>query len=118
MNRVLTLISFGALMAFATTPALAKNGDAASGKTKAATCFACHGVDGNSVDPQYPRLAGQYQGYLEQALHEYQTGGRNNPIMKGFAATLSNQDIEDITAYFSGLPTKLSTLNGHIQGDK
>ena len=116
MNRVLTLISFGALMAFTATPALA-NGDIASGKTKAATCFACHGVDGNSVDPQYPRLAGQYNLYLQHVLHEYKSGQRNNPIMKGMVATLSDQDIKDIAAYFSSLPGKMDTLKGHIGGD-
>ena len=116
MTRAFTLLSFAAL-ALASTSLLAA-GNPETGKTKAAACFACHGADGNAVDPQYPRLAGQYQGYLEQALHEYKNGGRNNAIMKGFAATLSDQDIEDITAYFSSLPTKLDTLQGHIQGDR
>ena len=116
MNRVLTLISFGAVLAFASTAALA-NGNAANGKTKAATCFACHGTDGNSVDPQYPRLAGQYNLYLQQVLHEYKSGQRDNPIMKGMVATLSDQDIKDISAYFSSLPGKLDTLKGHIGGD-
>ena len=115
MTRAFTLLSFAAL-AFAST-ALMAAGNPEAGKAKAATCFACHGADGNAVDPQYPRLAGQYQAYLEQVLHEYKDGRRNNAIMKGFAATLSDQDIEDVAAYFSGLPTKLSTLQGHIQGD-
>ncbi|WP_158752844.1 cytochrome c [Dyella sp. S184] len=117
MKHALTLLSFGAVLAFASTQLLA-TGNAENGKQKAATCFACHGVDGNAVDPQYPRLAGQYNAYLQQALHEYKDGQRNNPIMKGMDATLSDQDIEDIAAYFSGLPTKLDTLQGHISGDK
>lgn len=117
MNRALTLMSFGAALALASTPLLA-NGNIQNGKKKAATCFACHGTDGNAVDPQYPRLAGQYNLYLQQALHEYKDGQRNNPIMKGMAATLSDQDIEDVAAYFSSLPTKLDTLQGHIEGDK
>ncbi|TAL96004.1 MAG: cytochrome c [Rhodanobacter sp.] len=117
MNRALTLISFGALLAFASAPLLA-DGNAAAGKTKAATCFACHGVDGNAVDPQYPRLAGQYNLYLQRALHEYKDGQRDNPIMKGMAATLSDQDVEDVATYFSSLPSKLDTLKGHIGGDK
>ncbi|MEO8748567.1 MAG: cytochrome c [Rhodanobacter sp.] len=117
MNRGLTLISFGVLLALASAPLLA-SGDAAAGKTKAATCFACHGVDDNSVDPQYPRLAGQYNLYMQQVLHEYKDGQRDNPIMKGMVATLSDQDIEDVAAYFSSLPTKLDTLKGHIGGDK
>lgn len=116
MNRALTLLSLGAVLAFASTSLLA-SGNADNGKTKAAACFACHGTDGNAVDPQYPRLAGQYNEYIQQALHEYKDGRRNNPIMKGFAAQLSDQDIEDVAAYFSGLPTKLDTLKGHIQGD-
>jgi cytochrome c553 len=116
MKRALTLISFGAMLAFASAQVLA-NGNIENGKQKAATCFACHGADGNSVDPQYPRLAGQYNAYLVQVLHEYKDGQRNNAIMKGMDATLSDQDIEDIAAYFSSLPTKLDTLQGHIQGD-
>jgi cytochrome c553 len=115
MTRAFTLLSFAAL-AFASTSLLAA-GNIENGKTKGAVCFACHGADGNAVDPQYPRLAGQYNEYLQQALHEYKDGRRNNAIMKGFAATLSDQDIEDVAAYFSSLPTKLGTLNGHIQGD-
>ena len=117
MNRALTLFSFGAILAFASTQLLA-SGNAENGKKKAGTCFACHGVDGNAVDPQYPRLAGQYDEYIQQALHEYKDGRRNNAIMKGMDATLSDQDIEDIAAYFSGLPTKLDTLQGHVSGDK
>ena len=117
MKRVLTLLSFGAMLAFVSTQLLA-SGSIENGKQKAATCFACHGADGNSVDPQYPRLAGQYNMYLQQVLHEYKDGQRENPIMKGMVATLSDQDIEDVAAYFSSLPTKLDTLKGHVEGDK
>jgi cytochrome c553 len=117
MKRALTLLSFGATLALVSTQLLA-SGSIENGKQKAATCFACHGVDGNSVDPQYPRLAGQYNMYLQQVLHEYKDGQRENPIMKGMVATLSDQDIEDVAAYFSSLPTKLDTLKGHVEGDK
>ena len=117
MKRALTLLSFGAVLAFASTQLLA-SGNIENGKQKAATCFACHGADGNAVDPQYPRLAGQYTVYLQQVLHEYKDGQRDNPIMKGMVATLSDQDIEDVAAYFHSLPSKLDTLSGHIEGDK
>ncbi|HEV2679999.1 MAG TPA: cytochrome c [Rhodanobacter sp.] len=117
MKRALTLFSFGAMLAFASTQLLA-SGSIENGKQKAATCFACHGADGNSVDPQYPRLAGQYNLYLQQVLREYKDGQRGNPIMKGMVATLSDQDIEDVAAYFSSLPTKLDTLKGHVEGNK
>ncbi|SEM98530.1 Cytochrome c553 [Luteibacter sp. UNCMF331Sha3.1] len=116
MTRGFSLIAIGALLALTATQTFAA-GDPARGKTKIATCVACHGQDGNSVDPQYPRLAGQYADYLAQALHEYKTGQRGNPVMKGFAATLSDQDITDISAYFSTMPTRLSGLEGHIQGE-
>jgi cytochrome c553 len=116
MKRALSLLSLGAVLALASTQLLA-TGNIENGKQKAATCFACHGADGNSVDPQYPRLAGQYNLYIQQALHEYKSGQRGNAIMKGFVATLSEQDIEDVAAYFSTMPTKLGTLQGHIQGD-
>ena len=117
MKRALTLLSFGAVLAFASTQLLAA-ANIDNGKQKAAVCLACHGADGNAVDPQYPRLAGQYNEYIQQALREYKTGQRRNPIMKGFVATLSDQDIEDIAAFFSSQPRKLGTLEGHIQGDK
>jgi cytochrome c553 len=98
--------------------AIAK-GDPEAGKAKAVTCQACHGTDGNAaIDPQYPRLAGQYHDYLARALHEYKTGERKNPIMAGFVVTLSDQDIEDVSAYFASLPeAKLIDLHGHAQGD-
>ena len=105
-------------LSLASTSAFAA-GDADAGKTKAAPCTACHGPDGNAgIDPQYPRLAGQYRDYLAQALHEYKKGDRKNPIMAGFAATLSEQDIADLSEYFSTLPgSKLTDLHGHIEGE-
>lgn len=109
------LTSLIVLALLAASPAFA-SGDIDAGKDKATTCFACHGKDGNSTDPQYPRLAGQWQSYLLQALKEYKNGGRENPIMKGFAANLSEQDMQDLAAYFSSLPGKLDDLHHHIQG--
>lgn len=91
-------------------------GDAEAGHTKAAACAACHGPDGNAgIDPQYPRLAGQYRDYIAKALHEYKSGDRKNPIMAGFAGTLSDADIEDLAAYFSSLEgSKLTDLHGKV----
>jgi cytochrome c553 len=117
MKRAFTLLSFASVLALASVQVSA-NGNIDNGKKKATTCFACHGTDGNPADPQYPRLAGQYNQYLQQVLHEYKDGQRNNPIMKGMVATLSDQDIEDVAAYFSSLPSRLDTLKGHIEGDK
>jgi cytochrome c553 len=72
-------------------------------------CVSCHGQDGVAVAPMYPSLAGQHEDYLVRALDEYKHGGRKNPIMKGFAANLSEQDIETAAAYFSRLTPSLGT---------
>jgi cytochrome c553 len=78
-------------------------GNAQRGKDKAAqVCAACHGPEGNKPSaPDQPVLAGQYYDYLVRALGDYKNGRRTNPIMKGFAAQLSKQDIEDVAAWFS-----------------
>jgi len=78
-------------------------GDALVGQQKAQVCAACHGPSGISDYKQTsaPIIAGQYDDYLVRALEEYQSGMRDNPIMKGMAANLSEQDMEDIAAYFS-----------------
>lgn len=113
-QRFLT-ISLCVLAVLASNMASA-SGDISAGKQKAQVCAACHGADGNPSDPQYPRLAGQYADYLAQALHEYKDGERKNAIMAGMAAPLTDQDIENVTAYFSSLPGKLSDLHGKVQG--
>lgn len=84
-------------------------GNAEAGKAKATQlCAACHGVDGNKpTAPDFPILAGQHADFLKKALVDYKSGKRNNPIMKGFAATLSNQDMEDLAVWFSMQPSKL-----------
>ncbi len=76
-------------------------GDYEAGKAKSATCAACHGADGNSTVPSFPKLAGQHRDYLLQALHEYKIGARKNPIMGGQVQALSDTDMEDLTTYFS-----------------
>lgn len=86
---------------FAATGMAQAAGDAAAGETKAAACNACHGVGGNSTISINPILAGQHRSYLVQALNAYKDGSRSNPIMKGMAAGLSDQDIEDLAAYFA-----------------
>ena len=75
----------------------------------AALCTSCHGQDGVSIAPMYPSLAGQHEDYLVRAIDEYQKGGRKNPIMKGFAASLKDEDIEAIARYFSAQTPALST---------
>jgi cytochrome c553 len=89
-------------LCLATLPlAATAGGDANRGKTKAQVCEACHGLDGKSVDPTYPNLAGQHESYLAKALADYRSGDRNNPIMAGFAGPLSDQDIADLAAWYA-----------------
>ncbi|HEX7339788.1 MAG TPA: c-type cytochrome [Rhodanobacteraceae bacterium] len=77
------------------------DGDPAAGKTKAAVCGACHGIDGNSASPTFPKLAGQNEHYIVEQLENFKSGRRKNPIMAGMAAPLSETDMHDIAAYFS-----------------
>jgi len=76
-------------------------GDPKAGQTKAGTCAACHGADGNSSDAQYPRLAGQHERYIAKQLKAFKAGERESPIMQPMAAALSAQDMRDIGAYFA-----------------
>ena len=76
--------------------------DFEAGKAKVTeVCSACHGMDGNSPSPDFPKLAGQNADYIRNALRAYQTGARSNPIMVSMAEPLSKQDIENVAAYFS-----------------
>ena len=80
-------------------------GDAEAGAAKAAVCAACHGVDGNPSDPQYPRIAGQNERYVARQLALFKSGERTTPmaaIMQPYATPLSAQDMRDIGAYFAG----------------
>lgn len=81
--------------------AAVKPGDATAGQGKAAACGACHGMDGNSTDPQYPKLAGQSEAYIAHQLTNFKSSKRQNPIMLGMATPLSEQDMHDIGAYFA-----------------
>ena len=72
-------------------------------------CQACHGTDGNSQVPDYPKLAGQNQDYLAKALRDYKSGARKDPTMNGFAGTLTTQDIDNLAAYYSSQPAVLQS---------
>lgn len=117
MNFVrLTMLAAGlfAINSFATEAGGAPGATVAD---LAKPCAACHGADGNSTAPIYPRLAGQYHDYLARALHEYKSGGRQNAIMAGFAKTLSDADIDKLSRYFAAMPSKLDDLAHDEQGD-
>lgn len=76
-------------------------GDAAAGQAKAAVCIACHGPDGNSPNPLWPKLAGQHPSYIEKQLAEFKAGVRKNELMAPMALMLSEQDMANVAAFFS-----------------
>jgi len=79
-------------------------GNIEAGKEKATACAACHGANGVSASPMFPTIAGQHADYIVYALKAYKTGKRNNPIMQGAAASLSDDDMENLAAYFASQP--------------
>ncbi|WP_343554339.1 cytochrome c [Pantoea sp.] len=89
----------------AALPAFA-DGDINAGAQKAASCMACHGAEGKSAVPLYPNLAGQHEPYLLHSLQAYKKGERSGgqaEVMKAFVAGLSDQDMADLSAYYSSL---------------
>lgn len=76
-------------------------GDVATGKSKSAPCAACHGPDGNSTNPLWPKLAGQHAAYLVKQLKAFKSGERKDPLMTPMAAGLSEQDMKDLAAYYA-----------------
>ncbi len=79
-------------------------GDAEAGKSKAVTCGACHGADGNSVNPVWPSLAGQHATYAVAQLQAFKSGTRSDPLMLGQVMSLSDTDMRNLAVYFEGMP--------------
>ncbi len=99
----LGLLIGAAALATATTHAA---GDPEVGATRAVTCIACHGQDGNSVNGEWPKLAGQHEQYLVRQLRLYKSGERENAVMLGMSIGLSDKDIADISAYYAAQTIK------------
>ena len=97
------MTKFLTLVALATLSFNVSAGDVAAGKTKSATCSACHGVAGISTNDMWPNLAGQKEAYLVAQIKAFRDGGRANPMMAPMAAALSDGDIDDLAAFYSSL---------------
>ncbi|HKK15828.1 MAG TPA: c-type cytochrome [Gammaproteobacteria bacterium] len=82
-------------------------GDPVAGKEKSQTCAACHGVDGNSTTPMWPKLAGQHETYIVKQLIDFKSGARENAQMSPMAVPLTDQDIEDLAAYYASQEVKM-----------
>lgn len=98
---LVTVFLGSALLATTVSAQEAAQGSAEAGQTKAATCAACHGLDGNSVTPDWPVLAGQHPNYIVRQINAFKNGDRTNVTMKPFADMLSEQDVLDVAAYFA-----------------
>ena len=95
----LTLVAGGA---FAGNPEAGK-------KFAKEVCSACHGENGNLDNSDFPKLGGQHQDYMAKALRDYQSGARNNAIMKAIVGTLKAEDIDNVTAWYASQPQVVTT---------
>ena len=94
-----TLITACAMMALTSVSVAAGNAEA--GKAKSVSCAACHGADGNSMNPTWPKIAGQSASYIVKQLADFKAKKRNDPLMSFQASALSAQDMDDLGAYFA-----------------
>ena len=99
MKKTIVILA-SILITFLSNPVLAA-GDTEAGQTKSATCMGCHGLAGNSTITNFPKLAGQGEAYIVKQLQYFKSGERKNAMMAGVASLLSDQDMEDIAAYYS-----------------
>ncbi len=86
------------------------DGSADAGKAKAITCGACHGPDGNSVNPVWPSIAGQHSTYIVEQLQAFKNGTRTEPLMLGQAMMLTDEDMRDLAVYFSEMTTATKVI--------
>ena len=89
-------------------------GDAVAGKAKSGNCAACHGADGNGVNPEWPKLAGQNEKYLVKQLGYFKHGERENATMSGMVAALSEQDIQDLAAYYASQTSTIGVADPEL----
>lgn len=113
MKKLISLVALMALVGAAGSVAAA--GNAAAGKGRSAVCAGCHGVDGNSAAPNFPKLAGQDAQYLAKQLADFKSGARKDPIMTGMVAGLSKKDMDDLGAYYAS--QKCSTITPSASAD-
>jgi cytochrome c553 len=97
--KFVAALSLVAVLGWSGTAAAAGNKEA--GQAKSATCMACHGMEGNSANPEWPNLAGQHASYVAKQLKHFKVGERSNALMSPMAMMLADQDVEDVAAYYA-----------------
>lgn len=122
MNKIMLTVSSLFVACAATTAAYAQDikGDAAAGAQKNALCVGCHGIKGYHMSfpevHQVPKINGQSAGYIRTALHAYKSGERKHPSMRTTASGLSDQDIADLAAFYSGTGTGVTLPSAAAEG--
>jgi len=106
------VLSFSLALVF--SGSIAQAADVEAGKVKSAACAACHSADGNSVNPVWPSLAGQNASYISKQLADFKSGARKNAIMMGMSAALTQEDMNDLGAYYASQTIK----GGEAAADK
>ena len=86
------------------------DGSIEAGKTRALTCAACHGTEGNSSNPMWPNIAGQNAPYILAQLQAFKNGNRNDPLMSSQAMMLSDEDMANLAVYFESLPAAAQSI--------
>ncbi len=109
MMRVVSLALGAGVLAASLTVAAQPIGNVEAGREKSQACIACHGAVGASDNVAFPMLAGQHADYLYHALKAYKNGDRQNAIMNGQAAGLSDEDMRDLAAFYAAQTPVLST---------
>ena len=99
MNKIILAAAVASVMI--ASPVFA--GDAEAGKAKSVMCAACHGANGISAVPTYPNIAGQKEAYLAKQLKDFKSGKRSDPTMKGMVMALSDEDMDNLAAYYANM---------------
>ena len=110
MNKLLIAL----LVSVGITGVAQAAGDAAAGQAKTAVCAACHGADGNSAVANFPKLAGQNERYLLKQMQDIKAGTRPVVEMTGMLTNLSDQDLEDIAAFFASKGVQVGSASPEL----
>jgi cytochrome c553 len=110
MNRTkIQSLLLAATLVVTLSPTSVSAGDIEAGKTKSVICLTCHKTSNEVVGAGTPIISGQYEDYLIQALKDYKSGARSNPVMGAFTVSLSDEDIEDIAEFYAAIDSQLFT---------
>jgi cytochrome c553 len=111
MKNIFAALAATVLMTGTATAESLVDGDPEAGKAKSITCAACHGQDGNSVNPEWPSIAGQHSTYVYEQLQAFKGGRRNNALMLGQVMMLSDEDMKNLAVYYESMPAAVKAVS-------